>query len=103
MNRSCKSTPKRTVPHVAAPSPVILNWFIRHPTLVNTAPFPEFRHFLLVARSSREIEWCRAGGNLIMHSNDLISFEKTMTAELNQIRSALGDPLPGEQTDALVV
>ena len=53
--------------------------------------------------TAQEIEWCRAGGNLIMHSNDLISFEKTMTAELNQIRSALGDPLPGEQTDAQVV
>ena len=53
--------------------------------------------------TAQEIEWCRAGGNLIMHSNDLISFEKTMTAELNQIRSALGDPLPGEQTDELVV
>jgi 4-hydroxy-2-oxoheptanedioate aldolase len=53
--------------------------------------------------TAQEIEWCRAGGNLIMHSNDLMSFEKTMTAELNQIRSALGDPLPGEQTDAQVV
>jgi len=53
--------------------------------------------------TAQEIEWCRAGGNLIMHSSDLKIFEKTMTAELNQIRSALGDQPTSEQSEAQIV
>lgn len=53
--------------------------------------------------TSQEIEWCRAGGNLIMHSNDLMSFQKALRAELNEIRRALGDPLAGDDMESEVV
>ena len=53
--------------------------------------------------TAQEIAWCKAGGNLIMHSNDLMSFQKMLRAELNDIRSALGDPLPGQDGDTQVV
>jgi 2-keto-3-deoxy-L-rhamnonate aldolase RhmA len=38
----------------------------------------------------REIAWARAGGNLIMHSSDLASFSRTLKAEVQQLREALG-------------
>lgn len=53
--------------------------------------------------TAQEIAWCKAGGNLIMHSNDLMSFQKTLRAELNDIRRALGDRIPGEDLESQVV
>lgn len=40
----------------------------------------------------REIEWSKAGANLIMHSSDLAIFRETLKQELQQLRTALGDP-----------
>lgn len=53
--------------------------------------------------TAQEIEWCRAGGNLIMHSNDLMSFQKQLRQELNEIRSALGDATSSPDGDTQVV
>ena len=41
---------------------------------------------------NQQIDWCRnAGGNLIMQGADLRFFQSGLTAELDQIREALGD------------
>jgi 2-keto-3-deoxy-L-rhamnonate aldolase RhmA len=53
--------------------------------------------------TAQEIEWCRAGGNLIMHSNDLMSFQKQLKRELNEIRAALGDSPAMQDGDTQVV
>ncbi len=37
----------------------------------------------------QEIEWARAGGNLVMHSSDLAAFSRTLTAEIAHLRKAL--------------
>ena len=38
----------------------------------------------------QEIEWCRAGANLIMHSTDLHTASRQFTRDLDRIRNALG-------------
>lgn len=38
----------------------------------------------------REIAWARAGGNLVMHSSDLAAFSRTLKAEIDHLRAALG-------------
>ena len=44
------------------------------------------------ANIDQQIEWCRnAGGNLIMQGADFRFFQVGLTAELDQIREALGD------------
>lgn len=37
----------------------------------------------------RELEWARAGGNLIMHSSDLATFSRTLKNEIEQLRKLL--------------
>lgn len=39
----------------------------------------------------REIAWARAGGNLVMHASDLAAFSRTLKAEIDQLRQALGE------------
>lgn len=38
----------------------------------------------------REVEWAKAGGNLVMHASDLAAFSRTLKAEVEQLRKALG-------------
>jgi len=40
----------------------------------------------------QEIQWCRAGANLIMHSADLHVVRQQMGQEFDRLREALGDP-----------
>jgi 2-keto-3-deoxy-L-rhamnonate aldolase RhmA len=40
----------------------------------------------------QEITWAKAGGNLVMHASDLASFSRTLKAEIDQLRKALGAP-----------
>lgn len=37
----------------------------------------------------REVEWAKAGGNLIMHSSDLATFSRTLKSEIEQLRKML--------------
>jgi 2-keto-3-deoxy-L-rhamnonate aldolase RhmA len=53
--------------------------------------------------TTQEIAWCKAGGNLVIHSNDLMSFQKQLRAEINEIRSALGDDASEGSMDTQVV
>jgi hypothetical protein len=39
----------------------------------------------------QEIDWIRAGANLIIHSADIIAFSQTIRAEVNRIKQAVGD------------
>jgi 4-hydroxy-2-oxoheptanedioate aldolase len=39
----------------------------------------------------QEIAWAKAGGNLVMHSSDLASFSRTLKAEIEHLRKALGN------------
>lgn len=39
----------------------------------------------------REIEWSKAGGNLVMHSSDLAIFRQTLKTEIDQLRKILGN------------
>ena len=39
----------------------------------------------------QEIEWAKAGANIILHKADIILFREHIERELNQIRSALGE------------
>lgn len=39
----------------------------------------------------QEITWAKAGGNLVMHSSDLAAFSRTLKAEVQQLRDALGE------------
>jgi len=39
----------------------------------------------------QQVEWAKLGANLVLHSADLLLFRKTLAAELNRIREALGD------------
>jgi len=48
----------------------------------------------------QEIEWCRAGANLIMHSADFHAVRQQMGREFDQIRAALGDAPRGSQEHA---
>src|SRR5947209_3962260 len=38
----------------------------------------------------QEIAWARAGGNLVMHSSDLALFSRTLRADVEHLRQALG-------------
>ncbi|MFM8272502.1 MAG: aldolase/citrate lyase family protein, partial [Gemmata sp.] len=38
----------------------------------------------------QEIAWARAGGNLVMHGSDLAAFTRTLKAEIDHLRAALG-------------
>src|SRR5687768_14194719 len=38
----------------------------------------------------QEINWSKAGGNLVMHSSDLATFSRTLKSEIEQLRKALG-------------
>ncbi len=38
-----------------------------------------------------EIEWVKAGANLVMHSSDISAFNRALTAEFKQIRAATDD------------
>ena len=37
----------------------------------------------------REIEWSKAGGNLVMHSSDLATFSRTLKSDIEHLRKAL--------------
>jgi 4-hydroxy-2-oxoheptanedioate aldolase len=51
-----------------------------------------------------EVQWARAGANLIMHSSDLLLFGQTLRRELTEIRQALADlPEPGGNEDVEIV
>lgn len=39
----------------------------------------------------QEIEWVKAGANLVMHSSDISAFNRALTAEFKQIREATDD------------
>jgi 4-hydroxy-2-oxoheptanedioate aldolase len=39
----------------------------------------------------QEIEWSKAGGNLVMHSSDVAAYSRTLKSEIEQLRKALGD------------
>lgn len=39
----------------------------------------------------KEVEWSKAGGNLIMHSADATLFQKQLMADMNELRTKLGD------------
>lgn len=38
----------------------------------------------------REVEWAKAGGNLIMHSSDLAIFRQTLKSDIDQLKAKLG-------------
>jgi len=42
----------------------------------------------------REVEWSRAGGNLVMHSSDLATFSATLKSEIEYLRKSLSDNAP---------
>jgi len=44
----------------------------------------------------QEIDWAKAGANLILHSGDILLFAQTLQNDLKQIRQALGDDAPGD-------
>lgn len=37
----------------------------------------------------QEITWAKAGGNLVMHSSDIVAFSQTLKTEIEQLRQAL--------------
>ena len=51
----------------------------------------------------QELQWARAGGNLVMHSSDLAFFRQNLVKELNQIRAALDDERDNSQSSNDVV
>ena len=50
-----------------------------------------------------EIEWAKAGGNLVIHSADYLIFEETLRKDLNKIREALGGDASSEKISTTVV
>jgi len=46
-----------------------------------------------------EIEWAKAGANLIVHSGDISIFSQTLRKDLTEMREALGDDAPPSDTD----
>ena len=40
---------------------------------------------------AREIAWCEAGANLIIHSSDIIATREGLSAEINSLRHRMGD------------
>jgi len=51
---------------------------------------------------AQEIEWAKAGANLIVHSGDISIFSQTLRAELTKMRQALGDDAPPSDADGTV-
>ena len=47
----------------------------------------------------QEIEWAKAGANLIVHSGDISIFAQTLREDLTKMRQALGDDAPLSGTD----
>ena len=47
----------------------------------------------------QEIEWARAGTNLIVHSGDISIFAQTLREDLTKMRQALGDDAPPSDPD----
>jgi 2-keto-3-deoxy-L-rhamnonate aldolase RhmA len=43
-----------------------------------------------------ELEWAKAGMNIILHSADLVAFSNSMRHELNEFRRVSGEPLVGD-------
>lgn len=50
----------------------------------------------------QEIEWARAGGNLVIHSGDISIFAQTLRRDLTKMRQALGDDAPPPDTDQTI-
>lgn len=48
----------------------------------------------------REIEWYKAGGNLVVHSSDITFFGNALKSEIAQLRASLGDAGPASLGDA---
>jgi hypothetical protein len=46
----------------------------------------------------QEIEWAKAGANLMVHSGDISLFAQKLSADLATMREALGDEGPAEDT-----
>lgn len=46
-----------------------------------------------------EIEWAKAGANLIVHSSDITAFSRALRSDLTRMREALGDDAPGSGTE----
>ena len=51
----------------------------------------------------QEIEWAKAGANLMMHSGDISAFVQVMHREIGEIREALGDKKAGEQDEGSII
>jgi 2-keto-3-deoxy-L-rhamnonate aldolase RhmA len=45
----------------------------------------------------QEIAWARAGANLLMHSSDLLIFRDVLRREIDELKTALDDPLTGRK------
>lgn len=46
---------------------------------------------ILANMERQEIDWIRAGANLIIHSGDIIAFSQTIRTEIARIKQAVGD------------
>ena len=51
----------------------------------------------------KEVEWSKAGGNLIMHSADVTLFQKQLKADMNELRMKLGDDREAGSGDSVIV
>ena len=51
----------------------------------------------------KEVEWSGAGGNLIMHSADITLFQKQLKADMNELRTKLGDDRDTRTGDSVIV
>jgi 2-keto-3-deoxy-L-rhamnonate aldolase RhmA len=52
---------------------------------------------------ARELAWAQAGLNLLIHSADIIAMKQTLTAEIRELRYALGDVEPGAPSAAVSI
>ena len=50
-----------------------------------------------------DIEWIRAGGNLVIHSGDIIAASMHLGAEIAQLRAAVGDVAAVEPGEVVIV
>lgn len=57
-------------------------------------------HAIYEGSMEKEIDWAQKGGNLILHSADIIRFTKGMSHDIENIRQALGDTV--EESSAVV-
>ncbi len=51
--------------------------------------------------TAREIAWAEAGMNVLIHSADIIAMKQTLTAEIRELRTALGDRESGGQAQVV--